>query len=179
MERRGYPRFITNLPLEISSEEFQLTTETKNISCVGILCQVARFIPVKTKLKIKIKLPMVVHQRKIEKEFSFKAEVSRIEPSQKKKNAENYYLGIAFSDISEHEKNLLLQFIHQKNIKEAKELKKMYLELKEMAARLVELEECHPTAEHFRKIIYRAIAELEEVAHILDHEISEIKNLET
>jgi hypothetical protein len=42
----------------------------------------------------------------------------------------------------------------------------------------VELEECHPTAEHFRKVIDRAVAELDAVAHILDFEINELKNLE-
>ena len=47
-----------------------------------------------------------------------------------------------------------------------------------MAARLVEVEECHPTAEHFRKVIERAVEELDTVAHILDFEINELKNLE-
>ena len=47
-----------------------------------------------------------------------------------------------------------------------------------MAARLVEVEECHPTAEHFRKVINTAIIELDAAAHILDYEINELKTLE-
>ena len=58
------------------------------------------------------------------------------------------------------------------------ELKRLYLQLKEMSARLVELEECHPTAEHFRKVISNAIAELDAAAHILDYEINELKHLD-
>ena len=57
-------------------------------------------------------------------------------------------------------------------------LKRLYLQLKEMSARLLELEECHPTAEHFRKVISNAIFELDAAAHILDYEINELKHLD-
>lgn len=50
--------------------------------------------------------------------------------------------------------------------------------MKQMAARLIEVEECHPTAEHFRRVIDRAVEELDAVAHILDFEINELKTLD-
>lgn len=62
--------------------------------------------------------------------------------------------------------------------KEAKELKEMYLRLKEMAARLVELEELHPKARHFRGIIDHAISEMDNVAHLIDQEVGEVLVIE-
>ena len=177
VESRKHPRFVVVLPLEIISPDFHLETKTKNISCAGLFCEVDRYIPVDTEIEVTMKLSLTVDGRKIKKTVNCPASVVRIDPPHKYKNG-NYNIGIAFLEIEDNDKVFLLKYIRQKNFKEAKELKKMYLELKSMAARLVEVEECHPTAEHFRKVIERAIAELDAVAHILDFEINELKNLE-
>ena len=176
-EKRKYRRFVLNLPLEISTPGFHVLTKTKNISSSGIYCQVNRYIPLRTKLNIMMKLSFFVDGQKVRKTVNCPAEVIRIEP-QSKRDTANYHIGIAFSGIEEKSRNFILQYVRQKNLKEAKELKKMYLDLKQMAANLVELEESHPTAEHFRKVIERAIGDLDVVAHILDYEINELKNLE-
>ncbi|MCP4650934.1 MAG: PilZ domain-containing protein [PVC group bacterium] len=176
-ERRSHPRFISTLPLEISTPDFNFQTRTTNLSCSGILCEIDRFIPVQTKLNVTMRLSLVVDDHKIKKSVSCPAIVSRIDPAEQK-DIGNYNVGIVFLHIEGKDKEFILQFIRQKNLKEAKELKRLYLQLKEMAGRLVELEECHPTAEHFRKVISGAIMELDAAAHILDYEINELKNLE-
>ncbi|MFH2137069.1 MAG: PilZ domain-containing protein [Candidatus Omnitrophota bacterium] len=176
-DRRSYPRFVSTLPLEISTPDFQLETITKNLSCSGVLCQVRRFIPLKTKLKVTMKLPLVIDEKKVKKSVSCPAVVARIEPSEEMGGAA-YKIGIVFLSIEGQDREFILQFIRQKNLKEAKELKRLYLQLKEMAARLTELEECHPTAEHFRKVISGAIEELDAAAHILDFEINELRHME-
>ena len=53
----------------------------------------------------------------------------------------------------------------------------MYLTLIDMGARLVELGERHPGAIYFKKAVDNAIKEISEVAHLIDREVSEIKNL--
>lgn len=176
VEKRTSPRFLMNLPLEICSSDFRLETETKNISCTGVFCQVNRYIPVRTKLNVIVKFPLVKDEQSSKKELSCQAEVARIEPSREHITG-NYDIGIMFSKIKAWERKVILNFIRQKNLKEAKELKRMYLQLKGMAARLLDIEECHPTAEHFRKVIDKAVEELDEVAHLLDHEINKVKNL--
>ena len=177
IEDRNHPRFILMLPLEISADDFHIETKTKNISCAGVYCEVDRFIPKETKIKISMKISLTIDQQRVKKKINCPGRVVRIDPPKQQKDA-SYNVAIEFSKIDKADKDILLKFIQSKNIKEAKELKKIYLKLKEMAARLIEVEECHPTAEHFRKVIDRAVEELDAVAHILDFEINELKNLE-
>jgi hypothetical protein len=54
----------------------------------------------------------------------------------------------------------------------------MYAELKAMMTELTAVEECHPTAEHFRNVIDKAIRELDAVAEMLEREINELRHLE-
>ncbi len=177
IERRKNPRFAFHLPLEIDFCDFHLKTETTNISCAGIFCPVDSYVPVQTKVNVKMKLSFIIDNKRHQRVVHCPAKITRIIPS-KAKGDGHYDIGIEFLKIEEHDKDLIIKFIHQKNLKEAKELKKMYLELKEMAARLVELEESHPTAEHFRKVISGTISELDAAAHILDHEIIELRGLD-
>jgi len=176
-DKRVHPRFILSLPLEINTSRFHLLTRTKNISCSGIYCEINRYIPLRTKLSVSMKLSFFIDGKKVQRTVNCPAEVVRIDPPTKRVIA-NYNVGIVFSGIKEKNRDLILQYVHQKNLKEAKQLKKIYLGLKEMEAKLVELEESHPTAEHFRKVIVRAIGDLDAVAHILDYEINELKNLD-
>jgi Tfp pilus assembly protein PilZ len=88
-------------------------------------------------------------------------------------------IGIKFDRLPPKKYQRLNNFIKKKlgNFRDAYELKDMYLKLKDMASRLVELEERHLTAIHFKKIIDSAIVEIDDVAHILDREINEIKKM--
>ena len=175
-ENRRHPRFILMLSLEISFGDYCLETKTKNVSCSGLYCEVDRFIPKETEIKVKMKISLMINQRKVKKIINCLARVVHIDPPNPQRNI-IYNIGIEFSSLKEADKDLLLKYIYKKNLKEAKELKRIYLELKQMAARLIELEECHPTAEHFRRVIDRAVEELDSVAHILDFEINELKHL--
>lgn len=88
-------------------------------------------------------------------------------------------IGVRFMKIDPDEKKELGKFLSKKfkNYKDAQELKKMYLTLIDMGARLVELGERHPGAIYFKKAVDNAIKEISEVAHLIDKEVSEIKNL--
>ena len=98
----------------------------------------------------------------------------------KKKHPSRYPgVGLQITHVDKADRKRLSLFMHKraKGIKEAKELKDMYLELKEMAARLVDLEEKHADAAHFKTAIKSAIAEIDNVAHLLDREAVEVKHL--
>ena len=100
--------------------------------------------------------------------------------ARKKKYSYQYPgVGIKFEHGSRDEHKRLGIFVKNKlgNFHDANELKNMYKGLKDMASRLVELEERHPTAAHFKKAIYYAIGKIDNVAHILDREINEIKKM--
>lgn len=177
VENRKHPRFVVFIPLEIKTDEFCISTKTKNISCAGVFCEIDRFLPKDTEFDVLLQLSLLVDGHKVKKVVVCPSKLVRIDPPVKKDNG-RYTVGIEFLKIEDKDRDFLLRCIRDKNLKEAKELKKMYLRLKEMAARLIEVEECHPTAEHFRKVINKAIEELDAVAHILDFEINELKDLE-
>lgn len=63
------------------------------------------------------------------------------------------------------------------HLTEEEELKCMYLRLKEMAARLVEIEEMYPHAREFKNVINRAIIEMENASHLIDSEVRTVKAL--
>jgi len=88
-------------------------------------------------------------------------------------------IGIEFDKISKDDRKKLNVFVRNKfsNFRDALALKKMYMALKDMASKLVELEERHASAVHFKKVLDSAINEIDEVAHMLDREINEIKKL--
>ncbi|MFH1061417.1 MAG: PilZ domain-containing protein [Candidatus Omnitrophota bacterium] len=176
-DNRKHPRFILVLPLQISTEDFTLNTTSKNISCAGVFCYIDRFIPINTSVNVSMKLYYLVDGQKVQRTVKCNAKVVRIDSSENRESG-TCRVGIAFDQIAGEDREILIKYIQKKNLKEAKELKKLYLRLKEMAARLVEVEECHPTAEHFRKVINTAIIELDAAAHILDYEINELKTLE-
>ncbi|MBU1087884.1 MAG: PilZ domain-containing protein [Candidatus Omnitrophica bacterium] len=176
-DSRKHPRFIVVLPLQISTEEFTINTTSRNVSCSGVFCYVDRFIPIDTDVNVSMRVFDLSDGQKVQRTVKCKAKVVRIETAENKEN-ETCRVGISFGVIEGDDLEVLKKYIQKKNLKEAKELKRLYLRLKEMAARLVEVEECHPTAEHFRKVINTAIIELDAAAHILDYEINELKTLE-
>ncbi|MFH1061418.1 MAG: PilZ domain-containing protein [Candidatus Omnitrophota bacterium] len=172
--KRIYNRFKVNFPFEVMGDNFCFKTEMKDISCSGLFCRSEHYIAPKTRLKVVLNIPLCRNQKIEKKMFTSWGNVVRIDPQMQSAGAD-YNLGIAFSGISETEKDLILSFIRQRNVKEAEELRDMYYELKRTISELETLEESHPTAEHFCKVITQAIMELDGVANSLDQEITEIK----
>ncbi len=172
--KRIYNRFKVNFDFEVKGDDFCFKTEMRDISCSGIFCSSTHYIAPKTRLKVILGIPIFIKQKIERKIFTSWGKVVRIDPPVQREGAE-YQLGIAFGNISQEEKKLIISFIRQRNIKEAEELRDMYNELKKTISSLEALEESHPTAEHFCKVITQAISELDDVANSLDHEIIGIK----
>lgn len=56
-------------------------------------------------------------------------------------------------------------------------LVKLYFELKRIAARLIEIEQRHPGARHFKKVVDKAILEIDSGAHLIFKEARELKQI--
>ncbi len=56
MDRRKHPRTEGNIPVKIYSDDFDVVTETKNLSRAGVYCQVDKYIEPMTKLNIHLLL---------------------------------------------------------------------------------------------------------------------------
>jgi len=96
-ERRRHLRIKKNLPLKISTGDFDIVTETENISCVGAYCKTDKYLVPMTKLKVLILLP--VHSRKsiVNKKVECEGVVVRTESSQNRNH--QYKIAIFFNDI--------------------------------------------------------------------------------
>ena len=56
-EKRRHPRIKKNIPIKIKNDDFDIVTETKNISCNGAYCQIDRYLAPLTKIKTRILVP--------------------------------------------------------------------------------------------------------------------------
>ncbi|MFH0763380.1 MAG: PilZ domain-containing protein [Candidatus Omnitrophota bacterium] len=145
---------------------------TKNFAQHGLFLKTAKKFRMGMEMVLEFALPTVSHPIDVVGRVAWIAD--------KDKNPTFYPgIGVRFVKIDPDEKKELAKFLNRKfgNYKDAQELKKMYLTLIDMGARLVELGERHPGAIYFKKAVDHAIKEISEVAHLIDREVSEIKNL--
>jgi len=57
-ERRRHPRIKEGVQLILKAEDFDTVTETINLGCLGVYCQLNKHIPLMTSLKIALALPL-------------------------------------------------------------------------------------------------------------------------
>jgi Tfp pilus assembly protein PilZ len=145
--------------------------ETKDMTQKGLFFKTQKPLPIGTKLQAEIFLDIDKPPVKADARVAWIA----------KKSQAGFYpgMGISITDIQKTDRKKIRDFLKNKlrNYRHAQKLKKMYLQLKEMGARLYELEESHKHAEHFRKVIEHAIHQIDDIAHVLDKEVWEVKSL--
>ncbi len=145
---------------------------TRNVTANGIFLKTDKPFRLGKEMDLEFSLPTVSHTIRV---------ITRVVWIADKDKNPTYYPGIAVRiiKIDPEDKKELIKYLSKKfrNYRDAQELKKMYLTLIDMGARLVELGERHPGAIYFKKAVDTAIKEISEVAHLIDKEVSEIKNL--
>lgn len=106
-ERRIQKRFNAKLPVKIGGSDFNITTDTKNISSSGIYCQIDQFVPVMTKLGLKMSITLIENDQKVKKNVYCHAVVVRIKPEEESSETKFYQLGLFFTDIAEQDRKLI------------------------------------------------------------------------
>lgn len=107
-ERRKHPRLEGNIPVKISCEDFDLVTETRNLSCAGAYCRVSKYLEPMTKLKIHLLLPIRKGEKTATKKVSFNGVVVR---SESQPGDKDFNVAIYFHDVPPKEKKALNDFI--------------------------------------------------------------------
>jgi len=107
-ERRRSPRIDHNIPLKISSEDFDIVTESKNLSCSGAYCTVAQYVEPMTKLKIQLLLPLRRNNKISTKKVSCLGVVVRTEPYPEQKN---FNVAIYFNEVHDRDKKIIAEYI--------------------------------------------------------------------
>lgn len=107
-ERRRDPRLDKSIALKISSGDFDIVTETKNLSGSGTLCLVDKFITPMTKLKLNFLLPIKRNKKIVNKKITCEGVVVRSEAAV---DHEMFQTAIFFSDISPKDSQAIHEFV--------------------------------------------------------------------
>ncbi|HOD12399.1 MAG TPA: PilZ domain-containing protein [Candidatus Omnitrophota bacterium] len=107
-ERRRSPRIENNIPLKISSEDFDIVTESKNLSCSGAYCTVSQYLEPMTKLKVQLLLPLRRNNKLSTKKVSCSGVVVRTEPYPQQNN---FNVAIYFNDVQDRDKKVIAEYI--------------------------------------------------------------------
>jgi hypothetical protein len=118
LERRRHTRINEHLPFTVKAEDFDAVTETINVSCLGAYCQLNKYIPLMTSLKIALALPHGDQGN----EYDY-AEchgvVVRVEEVLSDTNLDSVYnTAIYFDEIEESEKEKIADFFQKHHRKE-------------------------------------------------------------
>ena len=108
-ERRRHPRVAKSLSLQLSHTSDDIITETSNISASGAYCIMKRFIPVLTKMRVKLSVP----DERTSKTISCEGIVVRVEPAHEQSKPTDYKVAIFFHDLTEHDRTVLAHYVQQ------------------------------------------------------------------
>ncbi|MCM8800823.1 MAG: PilZ domain-containing protein [Candidatus Omnitrophica bacterium] len=107
IEKRRYPRVKQVLPLNLAINGYDISTTTKDISCIGAYCHVDRYIPPFTKILVRLNLP-ISDTRDNNCIVECKGVVVRTEDQ-----AQGFNIAIFFNEITENQKNKIFKYISQ------------------------------------------------------------------
>ena len=108
-ERRKHQRLESNIPVKICCDEFDIVTQTANVSRSGVYCRVNKYIEPMTKLKIQLLLPFKGEKKTVTKKVSCYGVIVRTE-SVPKEDAFN--VAIYFNDMASRDAACLADFIN-------------------------------------------------------------------
>jgi hypothetical protein len=118
-ERRRHPRLSYIVPVKISSDDVDIVTETINLSCNGVFCQVQKRIEPMTKLKVHLLLPLRKDHKIVTKKVTCMGVVIRAQLAAE----QDYETAIFFNDISPRDVRMISDFIEK--VQEEKESGKL------------------------------------------------------
>ncbi len=109
-ERRKFPRINKVLSVKLSDSEFDILTETKNISASGAYCPVSEPLEPMTKLQLVLLIPIKKNRSKLIKKIDCQGTVVRLETITDNGKFP-YRVGIFFNQISDSDKKSLRSYI--------------------------------------------------------------------
>ncbi len=107
-ERRQSPRVEQNIPVKISHDDFDIVTETKNLSRSGVYCRVKQYIEPMTKIRINLLLPFKRNERVVTKKVSCQGVVVRAESIPQ---SDEFNIAIYFNEIQKRDTDYIIEYI--------------------------------------------------------------------
>jgi hypothetical protein len=111
IEKRQYPRVIQELPIRVVANGYDFITTTQNISCIGAYCNIAKYIPPFTKIRVRLDLPMFGDE-------GLSAENSIVECTGVVVRTEDtpngtFNIAVFFNKIHDGQRNKISQYLNQ------------------------------------------------------------------
>jgi|TARA_B100000315_G_scaffold242011_1_gene263669 hypothetical protein len=110
-ERRDSPRVSKQLSIKISSGDFDILTETKNISASGAYFPVSKPLSLMTKLEVVLLIPLKKNKSKVIRKVNCSGIVVRVEPI-KDNGKYPYRVAMYFSSLKEPDKRVLRSYVN-------------------------------------------------------------------
>jgi c-di-GMP-binding flagellar brake protein YcgR len=111
-DRRKHFRLDAVLPLKLFHTDADFITETINISCGGAYCRIDKFIPVMTKIKIVMFVPVMGKTKSYK--ISCDGIVVRTEPEYPSEDIDSYNIAIFFSDLKKTDRSKIAAYVKKK-----------------------------------------------------------------
>ena len=111
-ERRIHKRIPKKLTLKIADTDFDIITETVNISPAGVYCRVTRMLPLMSKIEVVLLVPTKGNERHTKK-VRCKGVVVRIEPVILKDTEKAHYnTAIFFTEITKNNQRTINTYLN-------------------------------------------------------------------
>ncbi len=110
-ERRQAPRVEKGLSLQLTSRDFDLTTETKNVSARGVYCRIKCHIPFMTKLKVALLVPVQQGRRTVLHPVRGDARVVRSESQIIQNGQERHFVALYFEKMKPSDRLCLERYV--------------------------------------------------------------------
>jgi len=109
-ERRKCPRVEKILPIKLSVSEFDILTETNNISASGTYFSLEKPLELMTKLNVVLLIPIIKNKTKIIEKISCTGIIVRCEIADID-TKRSYRAAMHFNNLKERDKKILLLYI--------------------------------------------------------------------
>ncbi len=117
-ERRKHKRAPVEVPIDIESLDIEgkaFTAQTVNLSAGGFYCKVPFYVPVMTKLRVSMVVPLEDTEGKVENHvITCEGMVVRVVPEKPQPNRKFYEIGCFFTDIDDYDRLLIEQYLAAK-----------------------------------------------------------------
>ena len=110
-ENRQCPRVEKILPIKLSASDFDVLTETTNISASGAYFPAGKPMELMTKLNVILLIPITKNRNKTIKKISCTGVIVRCEIAEES-TQHPYQAAMYFSDLSDHDRKILQTFVN-------------------------------------------------------------------
>ena len=108
VERRSAPRANVPLPLLLGAKDTEISAVTKDVSASGAYCSLRRFLPLMTKVEVRLGM-----SNGAPREICCSGVVVRVEPPRHSPRRTRYHVAIFFHDITARDRIALARFVEQ------------------------------------------------------------------